>query len=205
MQNAEFRMQTISASGQRLWAASAFCILISAFALDGCAKTQAKAVPDGPPLAVPMAPPRVVAPTDAEPLAANPPAPEPASAPPPRTTARPNAATPPRRSATTATTEPEPKPETPAAAPETPVVTPRPVPPPADAAADRRVRDILRKATTDLNRVDYQRLSTDGKAQYELSKRFSDQAEQALKDRNYAFATTVAEKASAVATELLGR
>ncbi len=172
----------------------------------GCAKTQAASVPDGPPLAVPAAPPRVLAPRADEPLAENPPEPPPATTPPPT-----NASQPPRprpRPPTTATTPvEEPKPaETPAPPPvttEAPVV--RPVPTQADAAADRRVRDVMRRAATDLQTVDYQKLSADGKAQYERRSASTSRPKQALKDRNYAFALTIADKAAAIATELQGR
>jgi hypothetical protein len=172
----------------------------------GCVKTKAASVPDGPPLAVPMAPPRVLAPVEEEPLADNPPPPETAPAP-PRTNARPANPQPPRRPPTTTTTPvEEPKPEPPAQTP--PAVTeapaPRPAPTQADAAAERKVRDVMRKASADIGRVDYQRLSTEGKQQYDFSKRFNEQAEQALKERNYAFATTLAEKAADLAAALLG-
>jgi hypothetical protein len=75
----------------------------------------------------------------------------------------------------------------------------------ADTAEERKIRDRLNRAANALNRVDYRRLSTDGRAQYEQSKRFSEQAEQAIKDRNYVFATTLADKAATLAAELLGR
>jgi len=172
--------------------------------LSGCAKTQAATVPDGPPLAVPAAPPRVLAPPADEPLAENPPEPQPAATPPPT-----NASQPPRprpRPATTVTPPvEEPKPaETPATPPvtaEAPVV--RPVPTPADTAAERRIRDGMRKARTDLDRVDYQKLSANGKLQYEQAKGFIEQTERELKDRNYAFLTTIVDKAAQIATELL--
>jgi hypothetical protein len=173
----------------------------------GCAKAQANAAPEGPPLAVPVAPPRVIAAVE-EPPPAETPTPEPAATP-PRTT-RPAPASPPRRPATGTT---ESRPETPGGAPATPPApqpsetapAPRPAPTAADLANERRVQGILTKAATDLNRVDYRRLSNDGRAQYELAKRFSEQADQALKERNYGYATTLAEKAAALATELLGR
>ena len=205
MQNSEFRIQAAWASPQRWLVVSAFCILNSALVLSGCAKTQAASVPDGPPLAVPAAPPRVLAPPADEPLAENPPEPQPAAPPPPTNASQP--ARPRPRPATTATPAEEPKPvETPAAPPastEAPVV--RPVPPAVDAAAERRIREVMRRGTADLNRIDYQKLSVDGKAQYEAAKRFNEQAEQALKERNYIFATTVADKAALIATELQGR
>jgi hypothetical protein len=67
------------------------------------------------------------------------------------------------------------------------------------------VRDLLTRAARDLNKVDYMRLSTDSRAQYEQSKRFSEQAEQALKERNLIFAATLADKAATLAAELLGK
>jgi len=73
------------------------------------------------------------------------------------------------------------------------------------AATERAVRDVLTRANRDLSRVDYGKLSTDGRAQYEQSKRFSQQAEQALKERNLVFAATLADKAATLAAELLGR
>ena len=76
------------------------------------------------------------------------------------------------------------------------------MPAPVDATQERKVRDVLTRATRDLNRVDYRKLSADGRSQYEQSKRFTEQAEQALKDHNYVFAATLADKAAALAGEL---
>ena len=73
------------------------------------------------------------------------------------------------------------------------------------AAAERAVRDVLVRANRDLSRIDYGRLSTDGRAQYEQAKRFSQQADQALKERNVVFAATLADKSATLAAELLGR
>lgn len=80
----------------------------------------------------------------------------------------------------------------------------RAAPSAADVAAERNVRDLLGRATRDLGRVDYGRLSANGRSQYEQSKRFTEQAEQALKDRNLPFAVTLADKAATLAAELLG-
>lgn len=127
--------------------------------------------------------------------------------PPPVAAPRPTPPRPPARRPATAGAEPErPEPQPPAAATVAPApVTPtRPAPSPADVSAERGVRDILARAARDLNRVDYGRLSADGRAQYEQSKRFTTQAEDALKDRNFPFATTLADKAAQLATELLG-
>jgi hypothetical protein len=76
---------------------------------------------------------------------------------------------------------------------------------PTTAATERSVRDLLARAARDLGRVDYSRLNADGRAQYEQSKRFSMQAEEALRERNLLFATTLADKAVTLAAELLQR
>jgi hypothetical protein len=180
------------------------CALVSGVA-SGCAKAQAKTAPDGPPLSVPDPPARVLAPVEEAatplPVAVETPAPQ---------LPRPAAPRPPvRRPSTGNGGEPEPRPEPlpPAAAQTPPVPQPpalRAAPSAADAAAERAVRETLARATRDLGRVDYGRLSGDGRAQYEQSKRFSAQAEQALKDLNFPFAATLADKAATLAAELLG-
>jgi len=169
----------------------------------GCAKAQASA-PAGPPLDVPTPPERVLAPVE-EPVTASAPA---AETPPPApiaTTPR----TPPRPPARRA--EPD-RPETPPpAAAATPPAAPAAVEPPrelrpnspsGDAAAERDARDKLARAARDLSRVDYGKLNADSRSQYEQSKRFMDQAQQALKDRNFVFASTLADKAAALAAGL---
>jgi hypothetical protein len=175
-----------------------------------CAKARADTTPPGPPLTVPAPPPRVLAPID-EPLPMATAAPEtPATAPSTPATRPPV----PRRSGNTADAEPRPEPTPPAPAavqqgPAEPAPTEtrelRAAPSANTAAAERNVRDLLARAARDLNRVDYGKLSADGRTQYEQSKRFSQQAEGALKDRNYVFAATLADKAATLATELLGR
>ena len=70
---------------------------------------------------------------------------------------------------------------------------------------ERPIRERLTVAQSNLSRVDYSKLSTDGRSQYEQSKRFIQQAEQALKDQNFIFAQTLADKAATLAAELLGR
>ena len=169
-------------------------VLVSAA---GCAKAKAATVPDGPPLSVPQPPERVLAPVEfPAPVAVAAPAPEPppAAAPAPRTPPRPA----PREA------EQRPAPAPPAAPP---AEAPRDLRPAAanNAATERAVRDVLVRASRDLNRIDYGKLSTDGRAQYEQSKRFSQQAEQAMKERNLVFASTLADKAATLAAELLGR
>ena len=86
-------------------------------------------------------------------------------------------------------------------APEAPVVRAAPA---ASAGDEKKVRELLTKASTDLSkRVDYQKLSEEGKEQYNQSKRFSEQAEQAIKERNFPYALSLAEKAATLAAELV--
>lgn len=174
-------------------------LVLLAVTAGACAKARAATVPDGPPLQMPEPPQRVLAPVE-EPLVATTPAPEPE--PPPVAATAPRA-TPPRPP------EPRPQPAPPAAAappPRTAVDT-RELRPasPATTVTERSVREMLARATRDLGRVNYSRLSVDGRAQYEQSKRFSTQAEEALRQRNLVFAATLADKAATLAAELLQR
>ncbi len=194
IQTARRHMQHLSA---RPFVTCACCLLFSALLLSvaGCgSKARAAVIPDGPPLAIPAPPPHEIA---IEQVAETQP-PEPAPAPEP-------APEPPRPPAVTRTpARPEPR-ETPAAA--------QPTPPPAvDAptvrgnvspADERRVTDLITKAAADLKRVDYQRLSTEGREQYNQSKQFSDEARQAIKERNIPYALTLAEKAAQIAAQLV--
>lgn len=157
-----------------------------------CTKARAQVVPDGPPLAVPSAPPRVIVPPE-EPVVAVAP---PVETPPP----------------TTATTPPRPTP--PPATTTRPVGTPpaanveplRPAPlTTAELAEERRIREILRRAARDIARITPTRLSAAGRAQYQQSKSLAEQAEQALEDRNWVFADTLADKAATLAAELVAR
>ena len=167
------------------------CVLM---AVGGCAARAAEA-PTGPPLEVPSPPERVLAPVEEAPVAA---APVPDTPPAP---ARPTPAPPAAR----------PAPAAAAPAPPPAVVTPTPPPrdlrpsSPANTATEGSVRDLLARAAKDINQVNYNRLSAEGRAQYDQSKRFSIQAEQALRERNLIFAATLADKAATLAAELLGR
>jgi hypothetical protein len=73
-----------------------------------------------------------------------------------------------------------------------------------DAVAEREVRELLQRAARDLKRTDYRKLTAEGRSQYDQSKRFADQAEQALKERNFVYATTLADKAATLAAVLVG-
>ncbi len=163
----------------------------------GCAKAKAASAADGPPLAMPAPPPRVLAPVE-EPLESRAGGARSAGRRRRRAPARPpcgdrrgraaaaGAEAASRRRSIPRRSRPRRRPRE----------TARRRRPPTDAAAERKVRDALARAARDLSRVDYGRLSADGRAQYEQSKRFTEQAEQALKDRNYVFATTLADKAA---------
>ena len=67
------------------------------------------------------------------------------------------------------------------------------------------MRDQLALATGALRRVDYLGLNADARSQYDTAKRFIEQAEQALKEKNLVFAAKVAEKAAGLAASLVGR
>jgi outer membrane biosynthesis protein TonB len=180
----------------------AFCILHFALMLllTACGtKAKAQTLPDGPPLAVPMAPAHEIV---VEQIAAAPPAPEqPEPVPEPDVTAKP----------TTTKIPTAAKPPAPAPAASQPAVAPPPTPevpvraaPAAAAGDEKKAIALIAKATNDLEkRVDYQRLSDEGKAQYNQSKRFRDQAQQALNERNVLLAVTLADKAATLAAELI--
>jgi histone H3/H4 len=183
----------------QLFKVPAFCILHSALliSLAACgSRARAETVPDGPPLAVPLPPAHAIAIEQvAEAPPPEPPAPEPAPPEP--------------RPATTVTRTPAPR-ETPApvAAPPAPAAQQPPAEAPAvrataSAADEQRVRELLKKATTDLGNVNYQRLSKEGKSQYDQSKKFSDEAQQAIKEKNFVYALTLADKAATLAAELV--
>jgi hypothetical protein len=169
--------------------------------MTGCTKARAETVPDGPPLATPAPPPRVLAPVEllAE---APPPLETPVISPPPQTVKPPvpRRQTPPAAE-TQKPPDPAPQPAAPAVAEAPAVRTPAPNP-----AEDRRINEILKNAQSTLaSRVDYQKLTSDGKQQYEDAKRFAELAAGAIKDRDYPLAATLADKALTVAQGLLGR
>jgi hypothetical protein len=170
--------------------------------ISACTKARAETSPDGPPLAMPAPPPRVLAPVE-EPLAATPvELTEPTPTPP-----NPSRRTPARSNNNAPAQKPD---QPPPAEPATNQTIPDPPAEPgptlrAPGAAEKPVRDRLVAANRDLGRVDYAKLSVDGRAQYEQSKRFIQQAEDALKTQNFVFAQTLADKAATLAAELLGR
>ena len=76
---------------------------------------------------------------------------------------------------------------------------------PTDPEAERRITEMLRVAKGDLSRVDYRGLTRGGREQYDQAKGFTEEAEKALKERNFIYAQTAADKAAKIAAELLGR
>jgi hypothetical protein len=189
-----FRMAAVAALVAALGAAA------------GCAKARASALPPGPALETPLPPPRVVSsPIESEPIVTAVP---PIEGPSPRTP--PNAPRPvaPRPE------RPEPPPATAASqAPAPPATTPPPADDPprtlqttANATqAEQRIRGLLANATRDLGRIDYRALSVDAQAQYDIAKRFTEQADEAMKGKNIVFAEQLADKAAALAAQLLKR
>jgi hypothetical protein len=174
----------------------AFCILHFALLvlLTGCgSKARAEVIPEGPPLVVPDPPAHQIA---VEQLAEAP-EPEPPPAPEPAPPPKPAVNTPPPRPRAEAPSQPAAAPQ-----PETPTVRVAPAPTSTSAADERKVRELMGKASTDLARVDYQRLTNEGKAQYDQSKRYSEDAQAAIKERNFVYALTLAEKAANIAAEL---
>jgi hypothetical protein len=167
----------------------------------GCAKARAQTVPDGPPLAMPHPPSRVFAPIEDEPLVSSPVERTPTAPPQVPPTA------PPARRASASPPEPE-KPAAPAPAPAPAAEVPRELraaSSPADPEAERRITELLRNALRDLNRVDYRGLTSGGRQQYDQAKGFTEEAEKALRERNFVYAQTTADKAAKLAAELAGR
>jgi outer membrane biosynthesis protein TonB len=184
------------------------CLAILASALaSGCVRAHAKTGPDAPPLDMPAPPPRDVGPNETEA-----PQPGPLVAEPARDT--------PLRQRPTPREQPRaepPKPEPPKPEPP-PTELPKPVEEPArpptilqtapttvEGEVERAIRATLAHATTDLNRIDYRALSADARTQYDTAKRFTQQADDAMRSKNLVFAKNLADKAAALAAQLAGR
>ena len=75
----------------------------------------------------------------------------------------------------------------------------------ADEELERGIRATLARASADLDRVDYRRLGADARTQYDTAKRFILQADDAVRAKNLVFARNLADKAFALATQLLGK
>ena len=181
----------------------AVCVLSCAVLAGGCGKKRVQTVADGPALTMPLPPSRVFAPIeDEEPLAS--------SAVPDASPARPPAVNP------TAKPPARPRPaeaERTEQAPPAPAVAPTPEPPrelrtasaPADPESERKILDLLKRASSTLGNVYYQGLSAARREQYEQIKGLMIEAEKAMKERNFPLAETLADKAVKLATDLVGR
>lgn len=174
----------------------------------GCAsKVQARTALDRPPLDPPPPPPRVIAPSPLEASetidrstggspanAARPPsAPRPAT-PAPAVPGRPETAKPEAATAVPEKTDP--------GRPDSGVRLLQTTPRGNEAEAEKSIRALLTTAGQTLGRVDYRSLKADARAQYNTAKRFMQQAEDALKAKNFAFAETLADKALELARSL---
>jgi outer membrane biosynthesis protein TonB len=179
-------------------------LALVAGAAGACAKQKPVIAADGPALAMPLPPARVFA-VPEEPIPVQAPPPEIADTEPPKPAPRPPARSPrPAPAAEASKPEPEPPPVAAAPAQPEPGRELRTTSSAADVNAERQVRDLLQKASRDLNRIDYRKLTNEGRSQYDQAKRFADQADQAMKERNFVFAVTLAEKAATLAAQLGG-
>jgi len=182
-----------------------------ALAAAGCASAQAKGKPaDRPALMVPAPPPRIIEPAEVmEPVAELPPTNGPSVTPPPRPGRPASRGAPPKPVASEA--KPEAKPGE-----VTPPVEPAPVPatPPAQlrtpqtadtSAAAKTVRTTIETARGILNGVKFGPLSNVRKKAFNDAKLLLQQAEDAVKEGNLAFAQGLANKAETLAKELAGR
>jgi outer membrane biosynthesis protein TonB len=170
----------------------------------GCFGLRARAVTAPTPLDMPEPPPRVVEVHEPD---VPPPIPLPEE-PVRNTPTRPRPTPPPIETARPAQTAP---PETPADPAKPEELTPRPpttlqtTPTQREEEVERRIRGLLGQAMAELSRINYQNLSSDGRTQYDIAKRFVSQAEEALKAKNLPFANNLADKAATLATQLTGR
>ena len=181
-----------------------YCLLL----LSGCARANAKTIPELPdaPLNVPPPPERDIESVDVE--APPPPPPEPAPEPPRTVPPRPRPA-PAREQPRVEPPKPEPPPaEAPKPAEEPPRTTTSPLqttPATAEGELERGVRATLNRASNELNRIDYRVLNADAKIQYDTAKRFIRQADDAVRTKNLLFAKNLADKAATIADQLAGR
>jgi len=176
----------------------AVVVLLFAVALSACGRLEARTEPVRPPLDTPPPPAHLIEAmiADVEPvdLPAEKPAEKPAEGPPKppaRVVARPALSGAEER----ATSSPPP-----ADTPQYSLQTTAKV-----TEAERRIRVQLVQAAQDLSRTNYGALSAEAQAQYDIARRFAQQAEEALKNRNLVFAGQLADKAAELAGILSNR
>lgn len=182
--------------------------------LAACETTRASSAKREP-LVIPPAPPRIIAPVEEPPEDESvvgeerepvPPLPRPQRA---RDTNAPRTAEPkPAQQETPGPTEAESQLKPPPAAPAAPV-SPSPelrtIDTPDPPRAMRSVRDTIERAGRTLAQIDYGKLPKPSQLQYDMAKRFIEQAEEALRAKNFTAAQLMADKAETIAKELAGR
>lgn len=162
-----------------------------------CAKARANTEIVVPDLLPPPPPPRIVETLAVEPLPTIEPSPvesalaTPPVKMPPRVIVK---AEPPKQEEVPAVTGPP--------TPAPPALTLKPGPG-VQAQTETSIRTLLDRAGRDLNRVNYAALNADGRAQFDAARRFKEQAEDALKNANLAFASKLADKAATMAAILV--
>ena len=194
-----------SPAASRVWLRVGVFALTSMTAV-ACAHTQAKTIIELPALDMPSAPPRVVEASEPQqaPLIALPDEATPSLRPRPAVAPRAEAPRPPEPAKVEQAATEVPKPTDDAPKPASPT-TLQATPTQREAEVERGVRNLIARATSDLGRVDYKALNVDARNQYDTARRFATQAEDALKARNLVFANNLADKAAALAAQLLGR
>lgn len=186
-----------------VWLSFALGLLVIAGAT-GCRHAEARALPEIP-LEMPSPPARVVEVIDPQAPAIVSLPEEPVTNPPSRRV------TPPAR---TEVRPPEPRPEVPADIPRVedtgrPPVTPTPTlqtaPPQQETETERRVKAQLNQANAALGRINAQSLNSEARQQLETARGFVRQAEEAIRVRNFVFASSLLDKAQSIALQLSGR
>jgi len=74
-----------------------------------------------------------------------------------------------------------------------------------EVVATRQVREMLDRARRALGTLRYSTLNTDARTQFDTATQLIQQAEDALKERNFVFAIKVADKAETLARRLVGQ
>jgi hypothetical protein len=185
-------------------------VALAAVSASGCMTTKAATVKKEP-LVVPPAPPRVIAPIpepqddsvtggEREPVPQLPRQSRTA----PKENAPRSEPKPPQQGAPPVEAESKP-PANPPAPPLAPAPELRTSDARDPAQATRQVRDTIDRAGRTLAQIDYGRLPKGSQLQYDMAKRFIEQSEEALKNKNFTAAQLMAEKADTIARELSGR
>jgi hypothetical protein len=149
--------------------------------------------------------PKASPPIESQPIVASPPVGEVQPAEPTTTINPPDNAAPPPPVPTPTTTPPPVAIERPAQpAPAEPLPTPLQTTA-NPSAAEQRTRATLEAAKKDLARIDTRTFSADARAQYDLARRYVEQANDALTEKKFEFAQQLADKAATLAALLQRR